>query len=169
MIDQRPDPPAEARGAAVELVPVLVRDQSVEFAVEAEARALDPVGVAADDGSEIRRVGDVILDAVEAEDNPLRSARSRHDEVAQHRAPRNDPRLGARPRSERDFENVVIAQPAEAFDRHLTRARYRQAARGWLSRQRRDALPWGRCAGRARCPLWRCKAWSSPGRRRRIS
>ena len=62
-----PDAPVEADGAAVELVASLVRGEAVLHTVEDEARAGDPVGVAADQAADMGGARLVARERLEAE------------------------------------------------------------------------------------------------------
>ena len=101
-----PHPPPEAVGSAMQrvLLAGLAREV-VHGAVEREAAVGDAVGEAAGHRAEVRRMGDVILDRIEAERHPLLALPERHDEIAQHRAPGEN--LGGRPRfgSDRRLEH----------------------------------------------------------------
>ena len=90
VIDQAPGALAEAAKAAVQVVAaLLVQRQLVVVAVDRETAAADAVGRAADDGAEMRRMLEVVLEPVEAEHQRMVDAGQPH--IADDRAQGDDP------------------------------------------------------------------------------
>ncbi len=97
---------SEAVRAAVQRVLVASLAFNPVFdAVENEAAVCDPVGVAAGDGAEMRRMGEIVLDRVQAKDHALAPAPMRDDEITHDRAPGQDFGFRARLGPDLDLEH----------------------------------------------------------------
>ena len=115
-----PDPMAEAVRAAVQrmllarLARELIRDP-----VEHEPAIRDAVGVAAGNRAEVGRMGDVIFDRIEAEDNALPASCSWNVKIAEDRSIGQDLRDRACLAADRDFQHWSAIDLAKASYTHM--------------------------------------------------
>src|SRR5215203_4577145 len=119
VIDDGPEPLREAPPAAMEvLAAVLVDIEREALAVEGEAAVADAVAVAADDRAHVAGASGIILDAIEPEDDALRSLAGGHDEIADDRPEGDDLRDRPGRRGERHLLDALAAERPERRSRH---------------------------------------------------